>query len=117
RLLVSTVVSDDRSVLVLDAALLVAVMGVTTTQAAPSVWRSRAPGLLLAAVAVVVAAGVHALIPALPLLTVCVMLGIACGQVPSIRGRLDGILAPGIAFSARRLMRIGIVLLGLKLSL
>lgn len=92
-------------------------MGVTTTVAEPSVWRSRVPGLLLAGAAVVVAAGVHQLVPSLPLLTVCVVLGIACGQVPSIRSRLDGILAPGIAFSARRLMRIGIVLLGLKLSL
>lgn len=90
-------------------------MGVT---AAPgSVWRSRAPGITLAAVAVLAAAGLHLLLPALPLLTICVMLGIACGQVPAVRRLLDTLFAAGIAFSARRLMRIGIVLLGLKLSL
>jgi uncharacterized integral membrane protein (TIGR00698 family) len=87
------------------------------TEAPSSVWRSRAPGIVLAAAAVLVAAGVHLLVPALPLLTVSVMLGIACGQVPAVRQLLNGPLAAGIAFSGRRLMRIGIVLLGLKLSL
>lgn len=80
-------------------------------------WRTRIPGLVVAAVAVVVAVGVHLLVPAVPLLSVCVVLGIAAGQVPAVRSLLDGVLAPGIALSARRLMRIGIVLLGLKLSL
>ena len=80
-------------------------------------WRSRAPGLVLAAVAVAVAAGVHLLVPVVPLLTVCVMLGIVVGQIPASRALLDGVFAAGIAFSARRLMRIGVVLLGLKLSL
>jgi uncharacterized integral membrane protein (TIGR00698 family) len=87
------------------------------TEAPSSVWRSRAPGIVLAAAAVLVAAGVHLLVPALPLLTVSVMLGIACGQVPAVRLLLNGPLAAGVAFSGRRLMRIGIVLLGLKLSL
>lgn len=87
--------------------------------AAPAlpVWRSRAPGLVLAAVAVAVAAGIHLLVPVVPLLTVCVVLGIAVGQIPAGRALLDSVFAPGIAFSARRLMRIGVVLLGLKLSL
>jgi uncharacterized integral membrane protein (TIGR00698 family) len=92
-------------------------MGVTSAKAAPPAWRSRAPGIVLAAAAVIVAGGLHLLLPALPLLTICVMLGIACGQVPAVRRLLDGMFAAGIAFSARRLMRIGIVLLGLKLSL
>ncbi|HEV7849520.1 MAG TPA: putative sulfate exporter family transporter [Mycetocola sp.] len=92
-------------------------MGVTEASAAPSVWRSRAPGLALAGVAVIAAVGLHPLLPVLPLLTLCVMLGIVCGQVPAVRRLLDGLFAAGIAFSARRLMRIGIVLLGLKLSL
>ena len=91
-------------------------MGVTGTVEAVT-WRTRAPGLALAAAAVVVAAGVHVVVPAIPLLTVCVVLGIAVGQIPAARVRLDGIFAAGIAFSARRLMRIGVVLLGLKLSL
>lgn len=80
-------------------------------------WRTRIPGLVVAAVAVVVAVVVHLLVPAVPLLSVCVVLGIAAGQVPAVRSLLDGVLARGIALSARRLMRIGIVLLGLKLSL
>lgn len=80
-------------------------------------WRSRAPGLILAAAAVAVAAGIHLLVPVIPLLTLCVVLGIAVGQIPASRALLDGVFAAGIAFSARRLMRIGVVLLGLKLSL
>lgn len=91
-------------------------MGVTAAPVTPSVWRSRGPGIGLAAAAVLVAAGLHLLLPALPLLTICVMLGIASGQVPAVRRLLDSVFAAGIAFSARRLMRIGIVLLGLKLS-
>lgn len=94
------------------------VADVDLTAARPGlVWRSRMPGLVAAAAAVVAAAGVHLLVPVVPLLTVCVVLGIAVGQVPAVRALLDGRLAPGIAFSARRLMRIGVVLLGLKLSL
>ncbi|MET0842509.1 MAG: putative sulfate exporter family transporter [Mycetocola sp.] len=89
----------------------------TAVPIVPSVWRSRAPGLVLAAGAVLIAGAIHLLLPAIPLLTLCVMLGIACGQVPAVRRLLDGLFAAGIAFSARRLMRIGIVLLGLKLSL
>lgn len=93
-------------------------MGVTATGAAAALtWRTRVPGLLLAAAAVGVAAGIHLLLPAVPLLTVCVVLGITAGQIPAFRALLDGIFAAGMAFSARRLMRIGIVLLGLKLSL
>ncbi|WP_411719877.1 YeiH family protein [Mycetocola sp.] len=92
-------------------------MGVTAAPAASSIWRSRTPGILLAGGAVIVAGALHLLLPAVPLLTLCVTLGIACGLVPAVRRHLDGLFAAGIAFSARRLMRIGIVLLGLKLSL
>lgn len=75
------------------------------------------PGLGVALIAVAVASVVHALIPAAPLLTVAVVLGIVVGQLPGFRILLDGALAPGIRFSAKTLMRAGIVLLGLKLSL
>lgn len=75
------------------------------------------PGVLAAGIATVVAFGIHWLFPAVPLLTVSVALGILVGQFPAARRRIDGALKPGLTFSAKRLMRVGIVLLGLKLSL
>jgi uncharacterized integral membrane protein (TIGR00698 family) len=75
------------------------------------------PGLAAAATAVVVAFAVHALAPAVPLLTASVALGILVAQLPFVRRMLDGSLAPGLHFAAKTLMRAGIVLLGLKLSL
>ncbi|GAA3750098.1 putative sulfate exporter family transporter [Leifsonia bigeumensis] len=75
------------------------------------------PGLAAAAAAVVVAFAVHTLVPAVPLLTASVALGILVAQLPFARAWLDGPLAPGLHFAAKTLMRAGIVLLGLKLSL
>lgn len=75
------------------------------------------PGLAAGAVAVVLAFAVHALAPAVPLLTASVALGILVAQLPVVRRWLDGPLAPGLHFAAKSLMRAGIVLLGLKLSL
>lgn len=75
------------------------------------------PGVLAAAAAALVAWGIHALVPAVPLLTAAVALGIIAAQLPFARPALTGILAPGLAVASTRLMRIGIVLLGLKLSL
>ncbi|GAA1520427.1 putative sulfate exporter family transporter [Agromyces terreus] len=75
------------------------------------------PGLLVAATAAAVAWLVHLAVPALPLLTVAVALGIVVGQVPAVQRRLDGALAPGLKTASKSLLRVGIVLLGLKLSL
>ncbi|HUG51085.1 MAG TPA: putative sulfate exporter family transporter [Terrimesophilobacter sp.] len=75
------------------------------------------PGLVAAALAVGVAFALHAALPAVPVLTASVGLGILVAQFPAIRTWLDGPLAPGLRFAARTLMRAGIVLLGLKLSL
>ncbi|WP_353827326.1 YeiH family protein [Agromyces sp. SYSU T0242] len=75
------------------------------------------PGVGVAALAAAFAWLVHLGAPVLPLLTVAVATGIVVGQVPSLRPTLDGALRPGLAFSARTLLRTGIVLLGLKLSL
>lgn len=61
--------------------------------------------------------GVHTLIPAVPLLTASVALGIIVAQIPSLRPALDGALKPGLGIASKKFMRIGIVLLGLKLSL
>ncbi|MEO6310115.1 MAG: putative sulfate exporter family transporter [Leifsonia sp.] len=75
------------------------------------------PGVLTAAAAALAAWGIHALVPAVPLLTVAVALGIIVGQIPVARPALAGVLAPGLSVAAKRFMRLGIVLLGLKLSL
>jgi len=75
------------------------------------------PGLAAAFAAVLVAGMVHLAVPAVPLLTAAVLLGIIVGQVPHFAPPLDRALRPGIRFSTKTLMRMGIVLLGLKLSL
>ena len=74
-------------------------------------------GVGLAAAVLGVAWLVHLVVPAVPILTGCVVLGVVLGQVPAFRPTLDGVLAPGLTLSAKRLLRIGVVLLGLKLSL
>ncbi|GAA1947391.1 YeiH family protein [Agromyces allii] len=79
--------------------------------------RERMPGLAVAASAAVIAWLVHLALPGLPLLTGAVALGIVVGQVPAVQRRLDGALAPGLRTASRSLLRAGIVLLGLKLSL
>jgi len=84
-----------------------------TRQALPA-W---APGMLVAAGAAAVAFLLHLAFPGLPLLTVSVALGMVVAQIPALRPLLDGPLKAGLSLSARRLLRIGIVLLGLKLSL
>ena len=71
----------------------------------------------MAALAALAAWGVHAAAPAIPLLTVAVVLGIVAGQIPAARPALAGALAPGLSVAAKPLMQLGIVLLGLKLSL
>ncbi|TFD79947.1 YeiH family protein [Cryobacterium psychrophilum] len=75
------------------------------------------PGVLVAGAAGVLAWGLHALVPALPLLTAAVVLGILVGQVPALRPTLAGVLAPGLSMAGTRFMRLGIVALGLRLSL
>lgn len=75
------------------------------------------PGVLLAAVGAAGGFGVHALVPALPWLTASLILGVVVGCIPTARPSLDGLLKPGLAIAARRLLRLGIVVLGLKLSL
>jgi len=60
---------------------------------------------------------VHLALPAIPWLTASLVLGVIVGCIPAARARLDGVLKPGLAIASRRLLRIGIVLLGLKLAL
>jgi len=79
--------------------------------------RALLPGLAAVASAVLVAWMLHLALPWLPLLTAAVVLGIVVGQLPWFAAALDHVLKPGIRFSAKTLMRAGVVLLGLKLSL
>ncbi|MBO8193058.1 putative sulfate exporter family transporter [Streptomyces oryzae] len=84
---------------------------------APSRKPSRLPGLALAALGVAAASAVHLLVPAVPMLTAAVVLGIAAAQLPGLRGLVRGAARPGLTLAGKRLMRLGIVLLGLKLAL
>ncbi len=79
--------------------------------------RSALPGLAVAGAAAALAFALHLALPVVPQLTAAVGLGMVAGQVPAVQRILDGVLKPGIGVAARRLLRIGIVLLGLKLSL
>ncbi|WP_395298487.1 YeiH family protein [Kitasatospora hibisci] len=76
-----------------------------------------APGLLLAALGVAAALAVHQAVPAVPKLTAAVVLGIGAAHLPGLRPVVRGVARPGLSTAGKRLMRIGIVLLGLKLSL
>ena len=88
----------------------------TATSAATSA-RTWIPGLLVAALGAAVAFGIHSLVPAAPWLTVALVLGVIVGCIPAFRPALGGVFGTGLTLSSKRLLRIGIVLLGLKLSL
>lgn len=75
------------------------------------------PGLALAATGVLVAWSLHRLVPWVPMLTASVVLGITAAHLPFLRPFVRGTARPGLSLAGRRLMRIGIVLLGLALGL
>ncbi|CAM5524723.1 membrane protein [Streptomyces canarius] len=75
------------------------------------------PGLALAAAGVLLATALHGALPAVPTLTIAVVLGVAAGQLPGIRVFVRTSAKAGLAVAAKRLMRVGVVLLGLQLSL
>ncbi|MET7765321.1 putative sulfate exporter family transporter [Streptomyces sp. NPDC005393] len=74
-------------------------------------------GLGLAGCGVAAAWGVHRLVPAVPMLTAAVVLGIGAAHLPGVRGLVRGGCRAGLTLAGKRLMRLGIVLLGLRLSL
>ncbi|MFF4532047.1 YeiH family protein [Streptomyces sp. NPDC001407] len=78
--------------------------------------KDKLPGLAMAAAGVAVAWAVHRLAPAVPMLTAAVVLGIAAAHTPGVRARVRGAARPGLTLAGKRLMRVGVVLLGLKLS-
>ncbi len=72
------------------------------------------PGFLLALVVAVIARVTTTVIPpAISEVTIAVLLGIIVGQ--TTLGR-DATFAPGVAFTGQRILRLGIVLLGARLS-
>ncbi len=78
---------------------------------------SMVPGIVAAGVAVAVAFGIHRLVPSVPAMTTAVGLGILCANIPKISNAVSGVLKPGLSIAAKKFMRAGIVLLGLKVSL
>ncbi len=79
--------------------------------------RVAAPGLAVAAAGAALGWLAHVLLPWVPWLTASLVLGVILGCIPPVRPSLDGVLKPGLALSSRTLLRAGIVVLGLKLSL
>ncbi|HEU0206386.1 MAG TPA: putative sulfate exporter family transporter [Pseudolysinimonas sp.] len=75
------------------------------------------PGLALAGLGAAAGFGIHALVPVVPWLTASIVLGVIVSCIGPARPALDGILKPGLTQAARRVLRIGIVVLGLQLSL
>lgn len=77
---------------------------------------SRRPGLALAALAIAVAWCVHRVLPGVPMLTAAVVLGVVAAHLPRLRSVVRTTARPGLSFAGKRLMRAGIVLLGLRLA-
>jgi uncharacterized integral membrane protein (TIGR00698 family) len=74
-------------------------------------------GLLLAGAGAAAGFGIHAAFPWFPWLTASLVFGVIAGCIPPFRPALDGVFQPGLAMASRRLLRLGIVVLGLQLSL
>jgi uncharacterized integral membrane protein (TIGR00698 family) len=74
------------------------------------------PGLLTAVVALAFAFALHAAVPALPAMTLAVVLGLLAANLPGTAVWTAGRARPGLDFAGKHLMRGGIVLLGLKVS-
>lgn len=75
------------------------------------------PGLVLAVAATGLAFIVHALLPAVPAMTAAVALGLLSANIPGTAVWTAGRARPGLDFAGKHLMRAGIVLLGLKVSM
>lgn len=74
------------------------------------------PGLATAAVALAVSLLVHAQVPTLPAMTLAVVLGVLAANLPGTGAWTAGRARPGLDFAGKHLMRAGIVVLGLKVS-
>lgn len=89
----------------------VAADGAASGGAAPST--SPWPGLALAALAAAIAYGIARFVPTVSALLIAILLGIALVHIVPLGQRWR----PGLAIAGKRLLRLGIVLLGLQLSL
>lgn len=74
------------------------------------------PGLAGCAGAVAFSLLIHNLISSIPAMTCAVALGILAANLPWVSGPIGGAMKPGLSFAGKHLMRAGIVVLGLKLS-
>ncbi|WP_426999151.1 YeiH family protein [Pseudarthrobacter sp. N5] len=72
---------------------------------------------MTAVFALAIAFTVHAAVPALPAMTLAVVLGLLAANLPWSAGWTAGRARPGLDFAGKHLMRGGIVLLGLKVSI
>lgn len=82
----------------------------------PGPVRRNLPGLVLAVAGLVLAEGVHAVLPAVPMLTAAVVLGVVAAHLPGAHPLVRGPGRQGLSLAGKHLMRAGVVLLGLKLS-
>lgn len=80
-----------------------------TAGGATPIW----PGLALCLAAAALAYGIQKMIPGLSALLVAILLGVMVSHAV----RLPHVLQPGVKVAAKRVLRIGIVLLGLQLAL
>lgn len=75
--------------------------------------RPKVPGLLLCLAAALVGMVINGVVPVVSALLVAIILGVIVGNVMEVPASWG----PGVAFSAKPLLRAGIVVLGLKVSL
>ncbi len=75
------------------------------------------PGLVLGIAATGLAFALHAVLPAVPAMTLAVALGLLSANIPGTAVLTAGRARPGLDFAGKHLMRAGIVLLGLKVSM
>ncbi|MCF3141463.1 putative sulfate exporter family transporter [Paenarthrobacter sp. AR 02] len=75
------------------------------------------PGLVLCFAATGLAFTIHAVLPAIPAMTLAVALGLLSANIPGTSVLTAGRARPGLDFAGKHLMRAGIVVLGLKVSI
>lgn len=75
------------------------------------------PGLVLSIAATGLAFAIHSVFPAVPAMTLAVALGLLSANIPGTAILAAGRARPGLDFAGKHLMRAGIVLLGLKVSI
>ena len=77
-----------------------------------STWRTRAPGLALTLAVALVAYLVNSLVPVVSALLVAIVVGAVLRNARAVPAAAE----PGVRYAARTVLRLGVVLLGLQLS-